>query len=353
LHTCASLFLFVLNFKANKSTILKRITIKDIARELNMHHSTVSRALRNDLSVKIETREKVAKFAQDNGYQINMSALQLRGSVKNTIAVLVPNISHNFFSNIVSIITNLAYGKGYMVSVFQSNENYEQEKEIINTLIRNDVAGVIASISMETTNSSHFKLLEKYKIPLVFFDRVCMDVAASKVTVNNIEALTNAIDLLVQKGYRRIAHLTGKNQMNVFRERQWGYLEGLRKNGLSYNRSVEIGKNFVIEDGIEATEMLLNENPAPDAIICDSHFLTLGVIFKLREKNIQIPQDFGVAGFGDNPYVRVTSSEIISIVQPDESIAEAAFELLLKKIENGDDETVENRTFSTKIIEPR
>ena len=136
-----------------------------------MHHSTVSRALRNDTIVKEETRKKVTEFARKYGYQVNMSALHLRGSIKNTIAVLVPNISHNFFSNIVSVITNMAYTRGYIVSVFQSNESARQEEEIINTLIQNNVAGVIASIAMETTNSAHFELLKKYRIPLVFFDR--------------------------------------------------------------------------------------------------------------------------------------------------------------------------------------
>ncbi|MBN1926388.1 MAG: LacI family DNA-binding transcriptional regulator [Prolixibacteraceae bacterium] len=331
---------------------MKRITIKDIARELNLHHSTVSRALRNNGGVKEETRKKVNEYAIENGYRINMSALHLRGSYKNTLAVVVPNINHNFFSNIISVFTNLAFQKGYVVSVFQSNESFQQEKEIINTLIKNNVAGVAASIAMETNTPEHFELLNHYRIPMVFFDRICPGVIASKVTVDNFSALFDVVSILTRKGCKRVAHITGDKHIDVFRERQLGYSEGLKRNNLNYCRSVEIHSGFDIETGLNATAKLLNEDLQPDAIICDSHILTLGAIFKIRELGLKIPDDIMLAGFGDNPFVQVTSSKIITIIQPDAAIAEAAFELLIKKLENNENDIVENLTFSVKILEP-
>jgi LacI family transcriptional regulator len=316
-----------------------------------MHHSTVSRALRNDKSVKQETREKVNFFARANGYQINISALQLRGGSKNMIAVLVPNIHHNFFSNVVSIITNLAFVDGYIVSVFQSNEKYLQEKEIIKTLIRNNVAGVIASVSMETVDSEHFKKLKNYRIPLVFFDRVCTDVNVPKVLVNNFEVVADAVSILVKKGYKRIALISGANQINVFRERQSGYLSSVQKNKLGYEKIVIIDSGFTIDEGRKATELLFKDELKPDALIFDSHFLTLGALLKLRELNINIPEDVGIVGFSDNPYVEVMSSSVISIVQPDDAIAYSAYLLLRKKMDNIDDENTETLTFSARIIE--
>jgi len=316
-----------------------------------MHHSTVSRALRNDTSVKQETSEKVNAYALANGYQINMSALQLRGSSKNMIAVLVPNINHNFFSNIVSVITNLAFEDGYVVSVFQSNEKYLQEKEIIKALIRNNVAGVIASVSMETIDSEHFRKLKNYRIPLVLFDRVCNDVNVPKVLVNNFEVVAEVVSILVKKGYKRIAHISGVNQMNVFRERQSGYLSSVKKHEIEYEKIVIIDSDFTIDEGRKATESLFQNETKPDALICDSHFLTLGALLKLRELNLKIPEDIGVVGFSDNPYVEVMSSNVISIVQPDDAIAHAAYELLKKKMDNIDDEKTETMTFSAKIIE--
>jgi LacI family transcriptional regulator len=330
---------------------LKRITIKDIAKALNMHHSTVSRALRGEVAVNEKTRNSVLEYAKTHGYQINMSALHLRGGVKNMIAVLVPNIHHSFFSNIVSVITNLAYQQGYVVSVFQSNENYEQEKEVIKTLIRNNVAGVIASVSMETVDSEHFRKLKNYRIPLVLFDRVCPDVNVSKVTVNNFEVLGDAVDILVRKGYKRIAHISGTDSINVFRDRQAGYLAGIKRHKLDYQRVMIIDTDFTIEEGRKIAEKLFNEEVKPDALICDSHFLTLGVILKINELGLKMPEEIGLAGFGDNPYVDLFNANVISIIQPDDAIARAAFDLILKKIENSDDEKTESLTFSAKIIE--
>jgi len=350
INTLNCISIIKLNIRTNFSN-LKRITIKDIARELNLHHSTVSRALRDDSSIKAETKEKVVEYAKIHGYQINMSALHLRGSVKNVIAVLVPNINHNFFSNIVSTITNLAYNNGYVVSVFQSNENYLQEKEIIETVIRNNVAGVIASISMETVNSDHFKQLKNYKIPLVLFDRICPDLDVPMVTVNNFKVVEQAVGILINKGYKRIAHISGTDRLNVFSDRQKGYLSALKRHKIEFIKIMVIDSDFTIEEGKKATGILFQEEVKPDALICDSHFLTLGAIFKLRELNFSIPGDVGLVGFSDNPYVEVTCSEIISIVQPDEAIANAAFEMMMTKIKIDDDKIIENLEFKANIID--
>ena len=198
----------------------KRITIKDIARELNVHHSTVSRALRNDPRVNEKTRDLVLAYSLKHEYQTNMNAVQLRGASNNTIALIVPNINHSFFSDIVSQLTNIAYKKGYILSIFQSNEDYEQEVGIVNTIIKHNYAGVIASISKNTIDSSHFKLLNTFGVPLVFFDRVCDDIATPKVLVNNYGITFEATAYLIGKGYKRIAHLTGPTHINVFNDRQ-------------------------------------------------------------------------------------------------------------------------------------
>ncbi len=331
--------------------ILKRITIKDIARELNIHHSTVSRALRNDQSVKEETRKKIMDYAHEHGYQINMSALQLRGDSRNMIAVLVPNIHHSFFSNIVSVITNLAYQKGYVVSVFQSNESYDQEKEIVKTAIRNNVAGVIASLSMQTFDAEHFKKLQNYHIPLVLFDRVCSGIVVPTVTVNNTEAVTNVMELLIKKGYQRIAHISGNNKISVFSDRQSGYLAAVERNHLDYSKIRMIDSDFTIEKGKDAVEKLFCEEIKPDAILCDSHLLTIGAILQLKELKLKSPEDVGLAGYSDSPFIEAFDSNIITISQPEDAIANAAFELLLKKIENTGDEDIANLVFPAEIIE--
>jgi LacI family transcriptional regulator len=290
-------------------------------------------------------------YAHEHGYQINMSALQLRGDSRNMLAVLVPNIHHSFFSNIVSVITNLAYQKGYVVSVFQSNESYDQEKEIIKTAIRNNVAGVIASLSMQTFDAEHFKKLQNYHIPLVLFDRICPGIVVPTVTVNNEEAVTNVMELLIKKGYQRIAHISGSNKISVFRDRQSGYLAAVERNHLNYSKIRVIDSDFTIEKGKDAIEKLFCEEIKPDAILCDSHLLTIGAILQLKELKLRSPEDVGLAGYSDSPFIEAFDSNIITISQPEDAIANAAFELLLKKIENTEDEGIANLVFPAEIIE--
>jgi len=306
----------------------KRITIKDIAKELNVHHSTVSRALRNDPRVNEKTRDVVLNYARDHGYQTNMNAVQLRGNTNNTIALIVPNINHNFFSNIVSQLTDLAYQKGYVLSVFQTNEKYIQEKEIINTIIRHNFAGVIVSIARDTTNSDHFSLLKKFGIPLVFFDRVCEDMHEPKVLVNNYEITFNATEYLLQKGYDRIVHVTGTNTINVFRDRQYGYSDALTKNNILYRNAIVIDEDFTTELGKKILTDLWNSTEKPNAVISSSIHLTVGFLLQARLSGINIPGDLAIITFGSQLSSEILQPQITSIEQPEDEIAEISLELL-------------------------
>ena len=329
----------------------KRITIKDIAKELNVHHSTVSRALRNDSRVNEKTRDAVLAYAREHEYQTNMNAVQLRGSRNNAIALIVPNINHTFFSDIISQLTNLAYKKGYVISVFQTNEKYQLEKEIVNTIIQHNFAGVIVSIAKDTVNSDHFAVLKKFGIPLVFFDRVCEDIPMPKVLVNNVEITSQAVECLLRKGYKRIVHLTGTQDINVFRDREKGYQATLEKNKVEYRVSKIIIDDFSIEIGRKIFSQLWNSSEKPDAIISSSVHLTMGIILQARAYGINIPGELGVITFGTLLSSEIIQPQITSIEQPENEIAEIAFELLENMI-MGDvpaDELVE-REVKAKIV---
>ncbi|MFA9392156.1 MAG: LacI family DNA-binding transcriptional regulator [Prolixibacteraceae bacterium] len=330
-----------------------RITIKDIAIALNMHHSTVSRALRNDKRVHEKTRKLVLAYAEENGYQVNMSALQLRGSLRNVIAVIVPNINHNFFSNIISLVTNLAEERGYIVSIFQSNESTVREKKIIDTVIQNNVAGVIASVAMNTTSSDHFKKLKNFHIPLVLFDRTSADIKVPKVEVNNAEIISNAVELLYQKGCRKISHISGPQHVSVFKNRHQGYLNALTKLGLTFNRSVFIENGFTTNDGRLAVDELFTLENGPDGLICDSNILLIGILLALKSKKINIPLEVRIVAFSDQPFIEAFSPGLICIHQPEELVAQSSFNLLMKSIENEDADTNDNIVVSANIIEPK
>lgn len=331
---------------------MKRITIKDIARELKLHHSTVSRALRNEKIINSETRGKVIEYAREHGYLLNLNALQLRGNANNVIGLVVPNINHSFFSNYISFISNLAFEKGYIISVFQSNESLQQEKEFIKTLIQHNVAGVMASISMETGKAQHFELLKKYNIPFVMFDRVDFSLGQSGVVINNSEVVSEVVAMLFSKGFRKIAYISGTPSTNVFIDRQKGYTGGLAKFGLKYKNCIAIHKGFTIEKGKQVIDTLFGLKDCPDAIICDSHILTLVALAKIQELGLRVSENFGLAGFGGFPDLALVSKGVIFIQQPEKEMAEAAFSLLMEEILNKEKvNTKQIKTFQAEIID--
>jgi LacI family transcriptional regulator len=329
---------------------MKRITIKDIARELGVHHSTVSRALRSHSEINAATREKVVKYALGKGYQINRNALHLRGVRSNIIGVIVPNIDHSFFSNFVSIFTRLAFTSGYIVAVFQSEESVEQEKEIIKSIIQQNIAGVISSLSMETTDVSHFQQLDRYKIPLVCFDRINSSLLKSTVVLDNESTLKNVVLKLNSKGYTKIAYLSGIPSINLFQERQNGYYLGLKKIKTPYEKCISITDGFTVERGFEVTKQLFNERVKPDALIFDSHILAWGALSYLKAQTGRLLENTGIASFGGYPWLSLTAPNMLFIQQPEEKIARASFELLREAIFNPSDKNIKTLKFQAKLI---
>lgn len=311
-----------------------RITIKDIAREFNLHHSTVSRALRDDPRINPDTKDKIRKYAKLHGYRLNVSALHFRGNIGNVIALLVPNINHRFFSNIIYHLTNLAYQNNFVVSVFQSNESYEQECRIIEKVIEQDVDGVIASASNKTLNGDHFNEFIKMNIPLIFFDRTISGLETSAVINNNQEIVEEMMDWLIKKDRKRIAHLTGPEKTSVFKSRNDGYKNMIQKNKFDYYKPIIFNEDFSMEGGRQVINKLYNEKIKPDAILSNSSYLTIGVIRQLNDMQIRIPEDSMIAGFGDRNYNEMLHPDIISIEQPEEEMAETAFDLLLNELDN-------------------
>ncbi|MCT4590669.1 MAG: LacI family transcriptional regulator [Carboxylicivirga sp.] len=328
----------------------ERITIKDIAKALNIHHSTVSRALRGDKRVKEQTKKRIKEFALANGYQINVAAIELRGGRRNAIAIIVPNINHQFFSNVISSFTNLACDNDFVVSIFQTNENYEQEKKVVDTIIQQNFAGVIASISMESKEMEHFEKLKQQNIPLVMFDRVSSRIEVPKVTINNQQIMQDVVALLLKKGHKRITHISGPSYLNVFGERQTGYHLAIEKHQLEYEKLNVINHGFTIADGVKMAGKLLESDDRPDAIISDSSNLMLGLIKELRNRDIKIPQEMALVTFGESQIFEIFEPSVACIMQPDEAIAKNAYELLIKSIQNSDENDNRTVTLSAKIM---
>ena len=260
-----------------------------------------------------------------------MNTLLTSEQPKSIIALIVPIINHSFFSNIADQFTTLAYNNGFLVSVFQTNEDYQQEVEIVNSIITQDFAGVIVSISKNTINSSHFKRIQEAGIPLVFFDRVCEDIIAPKVLINNYEITYTITENLIRKGNKRIALIIGTNDINVFRERQQGYLDALKKHGLTYQMPV-IEDEFSVEKGKEVFIKLWSSEKRPDAIISSSIQLTLGILLQTKLYDIKIPNKLDLISYVSHISFKILQPQITIIDQPENEIAEFSFDLLQKLI---------------------
>jgi DNA-binding LacI/PurR family transcriptional regulator len=289
-------------------------TIKDIARDLNVSVSTVSRALRGMPDVNPQTLKLVLRHAEKLDYQPNMAALSLVKKQTHTIGVIVPNLDY-FCSTAIRGIDEAALEAGYTVMICQSNESYG--REVVNTqrLMSSSVDGLIVSLSNETNNVDHFKRLLQKEIPILFFDRTHADLNASNVVLDNAFGGEQAVQHLIEQGCRRIVLLRSHATVSVSTLRENGYRTAHQKAGLTVDESLIIHCDFKQEAAYRATMQLLNRT-RPDAIFTVSDRLALGAMVALKEKGLRIPEDVAIVGFNDEPIMSLMTPKLSSVAQP-------------------------------------
>jgi len=331
-------------------TAIKNTTIVDIARKLGISPSTVSRALHNNPGVRQETKDLVSNAAEELRYLPNPIAQSLKSSKTTTIGVMVPEIKHDFFSSAISGIEEAAYTAGYTIIVCQSNENYE--REVLNTrlLMQHRVAGVVVSISQNTRNSDHFQELMRRKIPLVFFDRVCEDVQASKVIIDDYQSAWNAVSYLVRKGYKTIAHFAGPQQLAICKKRLQAYID-VTKNLSTFSPETLILYGGLHEkDGYASMDSLLRKNIRPDAIFAVNDPVAIGAYQRIQETNLKIPGDIALLGFSNNTVASLLNPQLTTVDQPSFEMGKKAADILINLIEN---KTTDQKTWmlETRLVE--
>ncbi len=314
----------------------KRVTIKDIAKELGVHHTTVSMALRDSPLLKDETKEKIRAKARQMKYRPNLLAQGFRSRSYKAIGLLVPSIHHHFFSKFISEITELASTAGYSVIVMQSNEKLETEKLNIESLIDNRVAGVIASISLETRNSRHFNIFEQEGVPLVFFDRIPNDFKGTTVTTNNYQLAYDAVEMMIKKGRKVIAFITGSSHINVFNDRIRGYKNALKKYNLPVDENLVVESGFEIITGAKSAKKLMSYQTKPDGILAVNDRVAMGAIKFLKRNGYRIPEDISVIGFDNDPVGLAVEPELTTCNQPIDELARTSLDAIIGQIENKD-----------------
>ena len=307
-------------------------TIHDIAKALGIDSSTVSRALNDSPRVTKATKVKVLEKAAELGYRRNMLASNLRKNVSNTIGVVVPRVSRHFFSSAIQGIEETAYSAGYNVIICQSLEELEREKKIVEGLVEKRVDGLLISVSMETLNYDHLKVAKNSNIPLVFFDRHCNIPGYSNVLVDDFESGFNATQHLIEKGCRNIAHFSGPQELEIYRNRFNGYKAALIKNNITFKKEYVVSSRLMEQDGYISMKNILENKLQIDGMFSANDVAAIGAMKYLKEQQIRIPEDIAIVGFSNEPISRVIDPSLTTIDQSGLKIGKEATGLLLEYI---------------------
>lgn len=308
-------------------------TIIDLAKQLNISTSTVSRALTGHPNVKAQTREAVLALAEKMDYQRNQLSISLITNKTKTIGIIVPEFSSSFFSQLVMDAQNEARKNGYMVLISQSNEDYDTEVANAQLMLRNRVDGVMVSLTKETRNFEHFHLLHRRGIPLVFFNRVCDEIMTPKVIINDYDAAFTAVEHLIQTGKRRIAHVAGPPSMIISRKRLNGYLDALKKYNIPVDEDLIISYDLNLAKVKIYVKHFLDMTPPPDAIFAVNDPTAIEAIQVIKQAKKRIPEDIGVIGFSNDHVSKYIEPSLTTVAQPITEMAQASVKLLLEMID--------------------
>ncbi len=328
----------------------KEITIHDLARELNISASTVSRALNNNPKISPKTRKKIQDLATKLGYRPNTVASNLRTQKTYTIGIIVPLINRHFFSSVISGIEDYASEAGYNVVIAQSRDTFLKEEAISQSFYNSRVDGVIISIAMETNKTDHLEVFTNKNIPLVFFDRAVENINAHKITVDDYACGYNATKHLIEQGYKNIGHIGGPINLHTYKNRLLGFKDALTDSGLEVHENLIIHNRLTKEDGRKAFSQLLQENPQPDAFFCGNDTSALSAIIFCKEKGIKVPEEIGIVGFSNEPFSELVTPPITTIKQPGIEMGQTACKLLIEQIENKGEGEFNNLVLPAELI---
>ena len=325
------------------------VSLKDLALEIGVSISTVSRALNNHPDISPEMTQKIQKLAAERNYTPNPLAMGLLKQATRMIGVIVPDLVTHFYSSIISGIEEVAEEKGYYILIASSNETLKKEINSVENLLKTRVEGLIVCLSQETESYEHFDRLIRNNVPLVFFDRVCRTDEVPTVVVDNVAAAREITNHFFQNGFRRIAYIAGPDHLNISQERTRGYLSGLKHCGLEFRPELLTKCNLSTRDAIDATARLLDLPEPPDAIFGINDTVVFAAMKEIKRRELRIPDDVALVGFTDEFHSTVVDPPLTSITHPTFEIGQVAARLFFKQIENPDTEP-EQVVLNTKLV---
>jgi DNA-binding LacI/PurR family transcriptional regulator len=291
-------------------------TIKEIAKKLNVSVSTVSRALSNHPRIGLSTRERVQQLAKEMNYEPNTQAIFFKQKKTRVIGVILPFIREDFFSEAISGIETAAMEHDYTILFGQSYDNPEQEKKVVEAMKKQRVDGLIISLSKQTNRYDHLLALEKYDIPIVYFDRVPTFEKAHKVFCNLYKGTVEMVGWLFNRGYRRIAFINGPDKLQASKERLNGYIEGVSKQKLKVDMQLVEKTDLSKESTQAAMKSLLALKNPPNAIITFNDYVHMDAVQYAQKQNIQVNKDIVFVSYANLPITSYTAyPPLVSIEQ--------------------------------------
>lgn len=313
----------------------KTTTMKDIAKVFGISVATVSRALSDSPSISKERRTAIQDYAREHHFTPNSIAKDLRNTkVKpvKIIGVILPEIVHYYFSTVLAGIEEEASRRGYRIIVAQSHEDYAREVQICKSFYENRVCGVIVSLAKTTKQYDHFTELQEKGLPLVFYDRICHGINASRVVVDDYHGVFTAVDHLLKSGCRRIAYFGAPMHMEISKNRYNGYKDALLRSGMQIEDSlVHICDNF--EDAERLTPTLLGMDNRPDAFFAVNDDTAIGIVHACNRMGVRIPDEVSICGFSDGFRAKACVPQLTTVNQRGREVGRVAVDILTSEVE--------------------
>ncbi len=309
-----------------------KANLKDLAKDLGISVSTVSKALRDSYEIGEKTKQRVLAKAAELGYTPNPYAGFLRNNKSKTIAIVVPELTNNYFIQAISGAEEIAQENNYHILIYTTNDNFEKEKSIIKHLMNGRVDGVLLSISSTTSSYMHFNELIQNGVPIIFFDRICHEIETAKITTNDFASGFLATEHLIKNGCRDIAYLSLSEHLSIDNKRKQGYFEALNKYDIKIDETRIINCGVDEKMNTKKIKKLLSGSKIPDGIFASVERLALKVYHVCNSAKISIPQKIKVISFSNLRTADLLNPSLTTITQPAYEIGKEAAKILFKHL---------------------
>ena len=312
---------------------MPKVTLKKIAETLGLSTATVSKALKDYDDISPKTKLKVKELANSLNYKPNSFAQSLRNQESKIIGLIIPEIVHHFFANIILGVIKTAEKNGYLVITLQSDESYKIEKKQIELLLYRNVDGILISLADNTVNYKHINEIRQSGVPVVLYDKISKSIDCHRVVIDDQKAAFNATKHLIDIGCKKIAHVRGALKPQTTIDRFIGYKNALKAHNIPFDNSIVFEtEHLTFKDGRLIADEIALKHRDIDGVFAFTDLLATGILVGLKEHGFKIPEDISIIGFSNWFLTTITTPTLSTVDQPGFIMGEEAFKLLLEEI---------------------